>query len=869
MTSEFVFSKQSLHVAIKREAQSAASAPPCIRTTVNCWIYHSHRYNCDLPRSPIYKSGKGSLVNAILESRSATNKAARAQVGGSSTLQVPGSGRQRGSTAMAEPSAHICPECGRKYQTSESLNRHRKNHSETSGLACHICGASFKRSDILNRHLRTHASQASASEPSRARQACLRCASSKSKCDNGQPCTRCARGGHACIYPEQRSRARTEFLSSESGIASATITAAAAAPGGLASGPDFDPAMEWTQDPEWDSSWVSEADVQSMLWPSSRGEVMLWSQTDTSLPSYPSAGPEMLSDMAPPMPMQQSNPFLTSDTLTEDQVAGELMALATDLSPTSSQGDRSLLWATMAHKIARGYGLAGLAPAGMHVFNFFLNQFFKVYYPICPLLLELDFAPQDLPNHLYLTAIAIGAGYTGEGAAHFHRRLLAVLRVTLIRITFEREINEEALVPLCQSLVYIQSAILHFGHTQAFGFLPQLAALTATLARKVGLFSEPILETQQPTTSLRYGKQRATSRQFEVRRQLAFTIVKLDAFVSLVSDVRPSVFYDEINLRPPISSGEWLKCAPGQVPSMNNVFVDHSPHPYRNLVSIGLDDDEEYPDDVTSSELEAVVYGFQPAVWQSSYARHSALRPPFDLSLQELDLGAGAASPSERSDLPFRGSDNSWMRHLHVGHDRLVSGVKKWQVALRESMRSEEGSKNRDSLLSARLLCNISLMKLASDLPSMHMVALHCIRGADPPAEGLGAVWKWANSKVAPIAVDYACSTWSLVATELSQTEKTEVHFNILSQVALFNAAVIIWTYAGTQAVSSRNLLGSLFRSAAAGDGRLMICRGNNGSLMESFADLVKGVTPQWTPGTSKYHATVSALIQHPLPLTA
>ena len=858
---------------------------------------------------------------------------------------------------MAAPT-HICPDCGRAYQAAESLTRHRKNHGESSENVCHVCGATFKRKDILTRHYKIHNNQPSISVRSRVPRACIRCSSIKSKCDNRRPCSRCARGGHVCIYSELRTRALTGKVSLETGRdnesyytdqASSHISGTPCdeeAQGIVSTNNDQNEFVEWPQDLDLDMSWMDDPSLRSSLWslidenvdryqqqqaisgPSlatdsdrtTSGD-MLWNQSTAPTPSQfwsmpapfdytenvgseymhrpvysaaplghfhhpPTTAPQMQISMnlypSHPATLAQGGAKNDSTHATMQQLSlvngppsweqaiEELTDYALDFSIVEpSKEDRLEFWEAAAYKIELGFGLVSLAPAGMHVLDYFLKRFFDDYYPICPLLLQLDCGPHSLPNHLYLTIVGIGAGYAGEIGAEFHRQILRSLRIHLTRATFEQELPQEALQPLCQSLTYIQSAILHFGHTTAFPYLQQLASLTASLARKLDLFNEPTNRPTQASTSTRpAAESRTVQKPVEVRRQLAFTLLKFEVFNSLLLDSRPAISYEEINLCTPISRGEWLKSIPGEAPETQEGIGESSRYFYSNLVSISMDRDEQYPS-LRPSELEAVLFGIQPHVWRFSYGRLSAMRPALDLSLDKLDLEGDANSDeivNDHHDLP--GFSHRWMRDLRLEHSRLVAALVKWQSAFNTSVRPEDAFQHRDSLLASRLLYNVSLMKLGSNLPVMHQIALSCINDKTPQEDFIKSVYKWASSKVARVAVQHACSTWSLVAVELSRTDLYRANFNILTQVALLNAAVIIWAYAGTQnGAQPRTLLGSLFQVANVDAGRLSICRDNTASLMSSFADLVKGITPEWTPGTSRYHVTVSSLIHNTLPL--
>lgn len=123
-------------------------------------------------------------------------------------------------THDVKASRHVCSDCGRSYKAAETLNRHRKNHSDTTRYNCDICDSSFKRKDLLDRHSNIHASGRLSFSRSRSQRACDRCSRLKTRCDNLVSCTRCTKGGHECTYKLRSSRARTDRSSSTASFGS-------------------------------------------------------------------------------------------------------------------------------------------------------------------------------------------------------------------------------------------------------------------------------------------------------------------------------------------------------------------------------------------------------------------------------------------------------------------------------------------------------------------------------------------------------------------------------------------------------------------------------------------------------------------------
>ncbi|KXT10160.1 hypothetical protein AC579_9752 [Pseudocercospora musae] len=176
-----------------------------------------------------------------------------------------------------KPSRHVCPDCGRSYKAAETLNRHRKNHSDTTAYTCDICDASFKRKDLLDRHSNIHSNARQPTSRNRSQRACDRCSRLKTRCDNLVPCTRCTRGGHACTYRLKSSRARTDRSSTPSIETMPSSRSSFDLPGA----PDMFQQPQIHVQEDWPRLWWQESSIWS--WP----EV----ETDPSLQRPPTLVP--------------------------------------------------------------------------------------------------------------------------------------------------------------------------------------------------------------------------------------------------------------------------------------------------------------------------------------------------------------------------------------------------------------------------------------------------------------------------------------------------------------------------------------------------------------------------------------------------
>ncbi|KAK6593568.1 hypothetical protein H4I95_11357 [Botrytis cinerea] len=85
--------------------------------------------------------------------------------------------------------------CGKLFSRKEHLTRHMKSHDPNLQHECHVCGRRYARSDVLKRHLDHHAQNSSTK---RTMVACTSCHERKLKCDDTSPCRSCIRTSTEC-----------------------------------------------------------------------------------------------------------------------------------------------------------------------------------------------------------------------------------------------------------------------------------------------------------------------------------------------------------------------------------------------------------------------------------------------------------------------------------------------------------------------------------------------------------------------------------------------------------------------------------------------------------------------------------------------
>ena len=330
---------------------------------------------------------------------------------------------------------YVCPDCNRSYKAAETLNRHRRYHSAGIQHVCVICEAGFRRKDLFNRHLQVHQQKGSVGTRWESRRACTRCFRLKTRCDNSIPCSRCARGKHACIYkPKEPSggpidRSSTATINSNrtrssrsvghidgdtretimAGILTGTdSTEEAQQP--MDSTQDLDVAALWEdslwsqaatwhwlhedlflhKDPEWmDGSHVWPTSSSNMSQASTLGDFDTVSSSN-SAGSWQAAVPGDLSSGASPsnVPLQHAADRAGPSGIagTQEQVTSELIKIALDFSNSASgPSDRASLWQRTSRKVEDVFELQSVVPAvgsSKHVLGYFVWLYFERFHSL-------------------------------------------------------------------------------------------------------------------------------------------------------------------------------------------------------------------------------------------------------------------------------------------------------------------------------------------------------------------------------------------------------------------------------------------------------------------------------------------------------
>ncbi|KAI1371323.1 hypothetical protein F4677DRAFT_316116 [Hypoxylon crocopeplum] len=95
------------------------------------------------------------------------------------------------------------PGCGKKFTRKEHLNRHNLIHNPEHQYKCHVCGRRYARSDVYKRHLKQHNIEPPEGRTKRKElqpRTCLPCGERNSRCDGNSPCGACMSNWTDCRW---------------------------------------------------------------------------------------------------------------------------------------------------------------------------------------------------------------------------------------------------------------------------------------------------------------------------------------------------------------------------------------------------------------------------------------------------------------------------------------------------------------------------------------------------------------------------------------------------------------------------------------------------------------------------------------------
>ncbi|KAI1136415.1 hypothetical protein F5Y05DRAFT_391228 [Hypoxylon sp. FL0543] len=407
------------------------------------------------------------------------------------------------------------PGCGRKFARKEHLNRHSLAHNPEHQYKCHTCGRSYARSDVFRRHLKQHnptASQPSDTQrpPSRL---CLPCSRRNTQCDGNSPCGACLSNWTDC-----------QWVGSDGSHATSSEQAAVMPPSGQS------PALWFAPNSE---AWVSQSFPVTPPYSSVPG--------DSNSGSHPTQGtveptgytsPPTVSSAAGVAPGQSGpsnssqRPQLTSpptplqNAVCDSPDSGGLADLNSNFDRTSPE----------THRLIR--------------------LFFKDIHPYWAIVHEPTFEVEKMPTILLATMVMLASWIEG-GPEHQKLAPIVFNGVNRIRMDFHPPLR------LLQAvLLYVVYATCTLTAGEAVARVLNLTGWLITTCRYLGIFNSQYTSDEMLAPEA-CGCPFVWWRAQEQLNRLAFSVLRVDTYLSVLLDQPPSVRYQELCIPLPKSRQLW------------------------------------------------------------------------------------------------------------------------------------------------------------------------------------------------------------------------------------------------------------------------------------------------------------------------
>ncbi|THV44587.1 hypothetical protein BGAL_0612g00040 [Botrytis galanthina] len=433
-------------------------------------------------------------------------------------------------------------ECGKLFSRKEHLTRHMKSHDPNLQHECLVCGRRYARSDVLKRHLDHHAQNSSTK---RTMVACTSCHERKLKCDDTSPCRSCIRTSTECsrLIDARTNRTKVDSV----GVDEAIIRNSAV--NAHDSNRDSDLSHPWFQseNPTLSLPPYSDATLellfQSEVVPSgdfSWGQQQSVGGNLTDLFHIPLSDDASISLHALNDPRKSRMNATYYDAESSDRTRSTFASQSPLSSLSSEQDHLSELRRTLSQD--QGH------------LNKLLEVYFTKIHPSWPILHAPTFNPKDVSTIL-LGSMLMLANWLGGNQKHEQLASVvfeAILAARLeVHLSLDKEIDQSSLQNLQGLLlcvVYTISLLTTKGMSPRAVYLN--GALIST-CRHAGIFNgqNTYYELGDCPFDLWLVQ--------EQLHRLAFSSLRVDAYLSVLLDYPPSVRYQEISIPLPKSTKLW------------------------------------------------------------------------------------------------------------------------------------------------------------------------------------------------------------------------------------------------------------------------------------------------------------------------
>ncbi|KAH7336482.1 hypothetical protein BKA65DRAFT_34848 [Rhexocercosporidium sp. MPI-PUGE-AT-0058] len=590
-------------------------------------------------------------------------------------------------------------------------------------------------------------------------------------------------------------------------------------------------------------------------------------------------------DLAGPAPVKTRTLEAVVDTLADFAIQSLL-----ELSAGKLNGPYT--WVDQAMEVGKAFGIRHIQSdqqSGQHVFDVFMSLFFEKFHCLWPLFWEQGIRYNDVPPTLYLTMTAIGAIYSGKEGIAYGRMMHEALRLRFLSTSFRYREADQAAECLCHCLLLTQVTSLYFGHKEAFSSAQQLGSVLITWMRRMNLFNDGLTycEAQTPSHSNCREKSNAIevwSRR-EVRKRLAFGIMRTETFLSLLLNTRPLVSPEELNISLPCSDSLWTKVDLEERQLITMIELDRtgvSQLLFSDLFRIAMDRSELLPN-LRSTDYELLLFSLQHSVWRFCHDPDMFLRltgehrPAANLASRPLSFfrvcsennaadnnamrktGSLFDAPSLAPERDHLLSSGRVMEDMKADYVRTCLALEKWMLSVTASLAPAERVVERTCLLNGYLTYHTSMLRLSSNVEALHKLAYRfALASSSPPSEELRRTYEWSQGAASDTALRHARAIVKIIKDECHRDHHRRAKFSILAFISLDMAAVTVWAYASMHSIPA---------GGSPPDSEFSrFHRGNNRTLLAELERLYHCISPGWNL-VSSFAATASAMGVCPLPV--
>jgi hypothetical protein len=494
----------------------------------------------------------------------------------------------------------------------------------------------------------------------------------------------------------------------------------------------------------------------------------------------------------------------------QKQTAAEMVAYATRPEP-EPPSSRLCYWWSMSIRVAEAFRIEDWrADSSQPTLLRLMALYEKHFSPLWPLLRTTDYDAATLHPLLFLVLVSIGAMYGTPQECCFGAVIHEEIRHILVTALFQMEDDERNMLPLAQARLLTQVAALYFGQRRAFSYAQHLGVVLIAQSRRMDLFSNSRMH--YPITSTLKKEQFTAWCAIEARKRLAFGILRVDVFTSVLMNTRPLLCSEEIGFDLPSRDDIWTSAGQVSMDELLERIKAHSPQgsrlPFCDLVWIALDRSEALLE-IEPARYELLLFGLQEAVWRFSHDPHlfrrlaGSCELPVSIrtmgGLRHASLGTSPAGRQQSSvQTDQLGVVHRRMTDLQDQRLQLIEALGKWDRSF-TAVRTAAGSlpASRTSILSSLLLFSLSFLRLAAPLADLHGVAQALSSKHTVDKRRLYQLTSWAHGDDALVAVDSACQIWELLAHETERPVRDRAKHNLLAFAGLHHAAVVLWVFAG------------------------------------------------------------------------